>query len=45
MDDCLRCHGMHFEGGIRDLVTPSTRSGPWKLRDAARWRTVPSIPA
>ena len=20
MDDCLRCHGMHFEGGVRDLV-------------------------
>ena len=23
MDDCLRCHGMHFAGGIRDLVAPS----------------------
>ena len=22
MDDCLRCHGMHFEGGIGRLVTP-----------------------
>lgn len=31
MDDCLRCHGMHFEGGIRDLVTPVNRTGPWKL--------------
>ncbi len=31
MDDCLRCHGMHFEGGIRDLVTPVARSGPWRL--------------
>jgi hypothetical protein len=29
MDDCLRCHGMHFEGGIRDLVTPLDRKGPW----------------
>src|SRR5271157_5810077 len=32
MDDCLRCHGMHFEGGIRDLVTPIDAKGPWKLR-------------
>jgi hypothetical protein len=31
MDDCLRCHGMHFEGGIRDLVTPVGRTGPWTL--------------
>ena len=31
MDDCLRCHGMHFEGGIRDLVTPVDRMGPWTL--------------
>lgn len=34
MDDCLRCHGMHFEGGIRDLVAPLDREGPWRLRDA-----------
>jgi Cytochrome c554 and c-prime len=31
MDDCLRCHGMHFEGGIRDLVTPVDAKGPWRL--------------
>ena len=31
MDDCLRCHGMHFEGGVRDLVTPVSRNGPWSL--------------
>ena len=31
MDDCLRCHGMHFEGGIRDLVTPVDVRGPWRL--------------
>lgn len=31
MDDCLRCHGMHFEGGIRDLVTPLDRKGPWRF--------------
>jgi hypothetical protein len=33
MDDCLRCHAMHFDGGIRDLVTPLDTKGPWKLRD------------
>ena len=31
MDDCLRCHGMHFEGGIRDLVVPLNTTGPWRL--------------
>jgi hypothetical protein len=34
MDDCLRCHGMHFEGGIKDLVTPVSRTGPWRLLPA-----------
>src|SRR5690348_507120 len=29
MDDCLRCHAMHFQGGIRDLVAPLDRKGPW----------------
>ena len=31
MDDCLRCHGMHFEGGVRDLVRPLNTAGPWRL--------------
>jgi len=30
-DDCLRCHGMHFSGPIRDLVQPMNTSGPWHL--------------
>src|SRR5260370_3306529 len=30
-DDCLRCHGMHFEGGIRELVAPVDARGPWRL--------------
>ncbi len=30
-DDCLRCHGMHFDGGIKKLVTPVDAIGPWKL--------------
>lgn len=33
-DDCLRCHGMHFDGAIRDLVQPMDASGPWRLRNA-----------
>ena len=35
MDDCLRCHGMFFEGGIRELVTPLNTEGPWKLLPAS----------
>lgn len=31
MDDCLRCHGMFFEGTARDIVTPLSIKGPWKL--------------
>jgi|SRR3954451_2262882 hypothetical protein len=34
MDDCLRCHSMHFQGSIRDLITPVNRQGPWKLVDS-----------
>ena len=43
MDDCLRCHAQHFEGGIRDLVTPLDRKGPWtfvKEEDAG----LPAVP-
>ena len=43
MDDCLRCHGMQFEGAIRDLVTPIDRQGPWQMKDA-RWTNLPAIP-
>ena len=32
MDDCLRCHGMHFQGAIDDLVTPVATKGPWELK-------------
>jgi hypothetical protein len=35
MEDCLRCHGMFFDGGIADLVTPVDRTGPWHLADAS----------
>ncbi len=43
MDDCLRCHGMHFEGGIGDLVVPVDRRGPWKLV-RAELADAPSMP-
>ena len=35
MDDCLRCHGMHFQGPVRDLVGPINRTGPWKMLQSA----------
>ncbi len=31
MDDCMRCHGAYFEGGIGDLVSPVDRKGPWRI--------------
>jgi len=43
MDDCLRCHSMHFQGSIRDLVTPIDTQGPWKLRDS-RLADQPAMP-
>jgi Cytochrome c3/Cytochrome c554 and c-prime len=43
MDDCLRCHGAHFEGGIGDLVTPVNRAGPWRLLPADL-ANAPSMP-
>ncbi len=30
-DDCLRCHGMFFEGTVRDVVVPISKKGPWKI--------------
>ncbi|MBZ5684128.1 MAG: hypothetical protein LAP86_03765 [Acidobacteriia bacterium] len=43
MDDCLRCHSMHFQGSIRDLVTPLNKEGPWRLTDS-RLADQPAIP-
>lgn len=43
MDDCLRCHGMHFEGGVAELVTPLNRSGPWNMIPAGLGNR-PSMP-
>jgi hypothetical protein len=33
-DDCLRCHGMYFDGAVRDLVQPQNTTGPWRLMRA-----------
>ena len=43
MDDCLRCHGMYFEGSIRELVTPVDTQGPWSLLNP-RLSEQPAIP-
>jgi Cytochrome c554 and c-prime len=43
MDDCLRCHAMHFDGSIRDLVTPVDTQGPWRLL-VAKLAVQPAIP-
>jgi hypothetical protein len=42
-ESCLRCHGMFFEGGIAEVVTPLDVRGPWRLVEAAR-ASVPAIP-
>ncbi len=34
-DDCLRCHGMFYEGAVADLVEPLDIKGPWRLKNAA----------
>ena len=43
IDDCLRCHAMHFQGGIRDLVTPVDTRGPWRLK-SAELAEQPAVP-
>jgi cytochrome c7-like protein/cytochrome c554/c'-like protein len=43
MDDCLRCHGSYYEGGIRQLVKPIDTHGPWQLIDS-EWANQPAIP-
>jgi hypothetical protein len=42
-DDCLRCHGMFYEGAVRDLVQPQNTAGPWHLANAAL-AGEPSLP-
>ena len=42
MDDCMRCHGMHFPGSIDQLVTPVSMDGPWRMQGVAA--EEPAIP-
>lgn len=44
-DECLRCHGMFFEGKMAELVTPLDTKGPWRFRtpDAAERPVIPCL--
>jgi hypothetical protein len=33
-EDCLRCHAMHYDGAIEDLVGPIDTKGPWQILQA-----------
>jgi Cytochrome c3 len=43
MNDCFRCHGMYFNGSIRDVVQPVDTRGPWRLTrpELANQATIP----
>jgi hypothetical protein len=41
--DCLRCHGMFFEGTVKEVVEPLKIKGPWKLK-VEELATRPAIP-
>jgi hypothetical protein len=43
MDDCFRCHGMHYNGSVRDLVQPQSTRGPWHITRAG-FAGQPTIP-
>jgi hypothetical protein len=43
VEDCLRCHGMHFEGSVNDVVEPIDTRGPWRMKDAGLAQR-PAIP-
>jgi hypothetical protein len=42
-EDCLRCHGMFYEGRIHNLVEPISIEGPWRMVDE-KAADRPSIP-
>jgi hypothetical protein len=43
-DDCLRCHGMFYDGkSVAGIVEPLDTSGPWKLKNAGL-KDRPAIP-
>lgn len=41
--DCLRCHGMFYDGATPDLVEPVNKEGPWVLLDSKKTKD-PTIP-
>lgn len=41
--DCLRCHGMFFEGFVNEIVEPLNIIGPWELKKE-KMATMPTIP-
>ena len=43
MEDCFRCHGMHYDGAMRDLVQPVDAQGPWRIVRAG-FANEPTIP-
>jgi hypothetical protein len=43
MNDCFRCHGMHYNGSVSDLVQPQGTKGPWHLVRAG-FADQPTIP-
>ena len=43
-EQCLLCHGMYFERGIRELVQPLDRKGPWRFVTDAVPAHEPAMP-
>lgn len=44
--DCLRCHGMYYEGNIRDLLkSPESSNGKWELNEKGKGSatTIPCL--
>lgn len=43
--DCLRCHGMFFQGSVNDIVEPISIYGPWNLKNKkmAETSTIPCM--
>jgi hypothetical protein len=43
MEDCFRCHGMHFDGALGDVVQPKDLKGPWHIARTG-FADQPTIP-
>jgi hypothetical protein len=41
--DCLRCHGMFYEGNIHDLMDLNGESAQWKIRNPKQ-EMLPAVP-